>query len=352
MADALDNRGGLIWPRAYTRVVAEIKSAYLIAGTDEAKIARTRQRLRARAEAEGGPGALELFEPGEGRRAPDAEALVAALAAISLTASRRYLLADGVDAWGKADTERIVEVLGAIPPETTIVLVAHGKAPPAFAKAVKAAGGEILAYDAPRERDLPKRLVSDAAELGFTLEPDAARLLVERLGTRSLSHRAELERLALWAGKDGRVGVADLDAMIADTSEQAIWSLADAIVEGDETATLRVAEQLVAQGEALPRIIYSVAPRLRQALRAARELEAGRPPKEVAGALSMHPYAAKMLIQRVRGRSPVDLDRAIRALADLELWSRGGSDYSEGVALTVALRRAVGAEIGEATRVA
>jgi DNA polymerase-3 subunit delta len=334
--------------RAYTRAVAEIKPAYLIAGTDEAKIARTRQRLRGRAEAEGGSGALELFEAGEGRRAPDAEALVGSLAAISLIASQRYLLADGVDAWGKGDTERVVEVLGAIPPETTIVLVAHGKAPAALAKAVKAAGGEVLAYDAPRERELPKRLVSDAAELGFTLEPDAARLLVERLGPRSLRLRAELERLALWAGKDGRVGVAELDAMIADTSEEAIWSLADAVVEGDEAATLRVAEQLVAQGEALPRIIYSVAPRLRQALQAARELEAGRPPKEVAKDLSMHPYAAKMLIQRVRGRSPADLDRSIRALADLEFWSRGGSDYSEGVALTVALRRAVGTEVDEA----
>ena len=61
----------------------------------------------------------------------------------------------------------------------------------------------------------------------------------------------------------------------------------------------------------------------------------------------MHPYAAKMLVSRVRGRSPADLDRAIRALADLELWSRGGSDYSEGVALTLALMSAVGAPAAE-----
>lgn len=97
----------------------------------------------------------------------------------------------------------------------------------------------------------------------------------------------------------------------------------------------------MAQGEALPRIIYSVAPRLRQALRAARELEAGHPPKQVADGLSMHPYAAKMLVSRVRGRSPAEIERSIEALADLELWSRGGSDYSEDVALTLALRRAV-----------
>jgi DNA polymerase III subunit delta len=323
-------------------VAAEIKPAYLIAGTDEAKIVRARARLRDRAEREGGPGALELFEAGEGRRAPDAEALVASLAAISLIASRRYLLADGVEAWGKADANRVSEALAALPPDATIALVAHGKAPAPLAKAVESAGGEVLTFDAPREREMPKRLVAEAGELGFQLDPDAARMLVERLGPRPLRLRTELERLALWAPEGGRVGVEELDSIIADTSEEAIWTLADALVEGDEAGVLRVAERLVAQGEALPRIIYSVAPRLRQALRAARELEQGRSPKEVAADLSMHPYAARMLVSKVKGRSPDDLDATIRAFADLELWSRGGSDYAEGVALTLALRRAVG----------
>jgi len=55
----------------------------------------------------------------------------------------------------------------------------------------------------------------------------------------------------------------------------------------------------------------------------------------------MHPYAAKLLVGKVRGRAPADLDRAIRAVADLEVDSRGGSDYQEGVALTLALKAAV-----------
>jgi DNA polymerase III delta subunit len=282
-----------------------------------------------------------LFEAGEGRRAPDAEALLASLAAISLIAARRYLLVDGVEAWGKKDTERVAEAIGALPPETTVALVARGKPPAPLAKAVKAAGGELLKFEAPKERELPKQLVADARELGFELDLDAARLLVERLGTRPLRLRNEIERLALWSGDDGHVGPEQLEAIIADTSEEAIWSLADALVEGDEAEVTKISERLVAQGEALPRVIYSLAPRLRHALRASRELEAGRPPKEVAGDLSMHPYAARILVSKVKGRSPDDLDAAIRALADLELWSRGGSDYDERVALTVALRRAL-----------
>jgi DNA polymerase III delta subunit len=324
-----------------------MKPAYLIAGDDEAKIARARGRLRERAEREGGPGALEIFEAGEGRRSPDVDAVLASLAAISLIASRRYLLVDGIDGWGKADAERATGALGEIPPETTIALVAHGKAPAGIAKAVEKAGGELLKFDLPRARELPKQLVADSRELGFELEPSAARLLVERLGPRPLRLRTELERLALWAGEGGRVDVDDLDGMISDTSEEAIWSLADAVVAGDEADTMRIAERLVSQGEALPRIVYSLAPRLRQALRASSELEAGRPAGEVAKGLSMHPYAAKMLVSKVKGRSPEDLDASIRALADLELWSRGGSEYDERIAFTLTLRRAIGLEAEE-----
>jgi DNA polymerase III subunit delta len=343
-AAAAAPRLGAMTESASEEKPSAIKPAYLIAGDDEAKIARARDRLRARAEREGGPGALELFTAGDGRRSPDADAIVGSLAAISLTASRRYLLADGVDTWGKGDVERVCEALATLPPDLTLVLVAHGKAPAKLTKAVETAGGEVLGFSAPRERDLPKRLVTEAAELGFALDPGATRVLVDRLGPRSLRLRNELERLALWAGEGGRVEGADLEAMVSDTSEEAMWSLADAVVEGEEAKVLRIAERLVAQGASLPHVVYSLAPRLRQALQAARELEAGRSPKEVAADLEMHPYAAKMLVSKVRGRSPADLDTAIRALADLELWSRGGSDYPEAVALTLALSRAVGAE--------
>ena len=77
----------------------EMRPLYLISGTDGAKIDATRSRLKARAEREAGADALEVFEPGEGRGMPDHEALLAAIPAMSLMDSRRYLLADGVEKW-------------------------------------------------------------------------------------------------------------------------------------------------------------------------------------------------------------------------------------------------------------
>ncbi len=320
----------------------EMRALYLIAGTDGAKIDATRSRLRARAEREGGSDALEVFEPGEGRGMPDHEALLAAIPAMSLMDSRRYLLADGVERWRDRQLDAVAEVVGSLPPDLTLVLIARAKAPARLTKAVKAAKGEVHEFEAPKAREMPRALVADAQRLGFRLDPAAARMLVERMGPNPVRLGNELQRLALWAGEGGEVTAADLEEMIADTSEAAVWSLSDALLESDAAAALRIGEQLIEQGENVTGLIYGLASRLRSACAAAAQLEEGVRPKQVESSLKMHPYAAKQLVGRLREAELADLRLATEALADLELWCRGGADYGDELALTLALRRAAG----------
>lgn len=319
-----------------------LSSLYLIAGTDQAKIDATRARLRARAEADGGAAALEVFEPSEGRGGPDHEALLAAIPAMSLTESRRYLLADGIERWRDAQLEAVSAALGSLPPDLTVVLIARAKAPPKLAKVVKAAAGQLHQFEAPKARELPRLLVGDAKRLGFALEPAAARVLVDRMGTGSVRLRNELERLALWAGEGGRVSAADLDAMVSDTSEAAVWALSDALLERDPGRAASIAERLLAQGENVTGLIYGLASRLRKACDAATQIEDGVPPKQVESSLGMHPYAARQLVARLDKTSVEDLHKATAALADLEVWCRGGADYGDELAFTLALRQMTG----------
>jgi DNA polymerase-3 subunit delta len=324
-------------------VAEEMRALYLIAGTDGAKIDATRARLRARAEREGGAAALEVFEPGEGRGMPDHDALLSSIPAMSLMDSRRYLLADGVERWRDRQLDPVLGVLGELPPDLTLVLICRDKAPAKLLKAVKAEGGEVHEFEAPKASEMPRLLVGEAQALGFRLEPAAARLLVERMGAAPTRLRNELERLALWAGEGGAVTAADLQAMVADTSEAAVWSLSDALLDRDPGAALRIGERLIAQGENVTGLIYGLASRLRGACAAAARLQGGMPPKQVEASLKMHPYAAKQLVRRLAGTDPADLRLATEALADLELWCRGGADYGDELAFTLALRRAAGA---------
>jgi len=319
-----------------------MSSLYLIAGTDGAKIDATRSRLRARAERDGGVASLEVFEAGEGRGAPDHEAFLGAIPALSLTESRRYLLADGVERWRDRQLEAVAAALGELPPELSVVLIAREKAPAKLLRAVRAARGEIHEFEAPRARDMPRALVGDAKRLGFRLDPAGARMLVDRMGANPQRLHNELERLALWAGEGGEVGAADLDAMIADTSEAAVWALSDALLERDASSALRISERLISQGENVTGLIYGLASRLRKAVAAAAMLEEGVPPKQVESGLGMHPYAAKQLVSRLQGVDAGELRGATIALADLEVWCRGGADYGDELALTLALRAAAG----------
>jgi DNA polymerase-3 subunit delta len=283
----------------------EMRSLYLIAGTDVSRIDATRARLRARAEREGGATSLHVFEPSEGRGAPDHEALLGAIPAMSLTASRRYLLADGVERWRDRQLEAVAAALGDLPPDLTVVLIARAKAPPRLLRAVREAKGEVHEFELPRAADMPRALIAAAVRLGFRLEPGAARLLVERMGANPVRLDNELERLALWAGQGGEVTAADLAAMVADTSEAVVWALADALEARDSVAALKIAERLLAQGENVTGLIYALASRLR----------------------------------RARGGRLRDITIA---LADLEVWCRGGADYGDELALTLALLRPAG----------
>jgi DNA polymerase III subunit delta len=254
--------------------------------------------------------------------------------------SRRYLLADGIERWRDKQLAPVVEALGELPPDLTLVLICRDKPAAKLVKAVKAAKGEVHEFEAPKARDMPRVLVAEAQRLGFRLEPAAARMLVERMGANPVRLHTELERLVLWAGEGGEVGLPDLEAMVTDTSETAVWTLSDALIEGDAAAALRIGERLIAQGENVTGLIYGLASRLRSACAAAAQLEEGIPPKQVESSLKMHPYAAKQLVRRLGDTDLASLRMAMEALADLELWCRGGADYGDELALTIALRSA------------
>lgn len=319
------------------RVADEMKPAYLIHGDDIAKIDETRARLRKRAEDEGGAASLEIFEPAENRGSADADALVEAISAMSLIPTRRYLLADHIEKWGKRQAERVTAAVIAAPPDTTIVLIARGKVPAEMAKAVKKVGGDVLVFEAPNAQQLPIHLIDQAAARDFELTPDAARFLISHLGTNLTRLSNELDRLSLWAGKGGRVEDEDLAEMVADATETSNFALGDALIAGDRVRALEIAEDLISQGSTAGSTVYPTSTSVRRANKALSLLEAGRAPNQIERELSMPPFLARKLISSLSGASVGGMRGATIAMADLEIWTRGGAEYPDELALDLAL---------------
>jgi DNA polymerase-3 subunit delta len=319
--------------------VPTFKPAYLIHGDDHGRIGERRARLRAIAEAESGTGGVEVFE-GDGST-PEAVAL--ALNAMTFAMGRRFLIVDGVERWKDSEAESVVvPVLADMPPDTTVAFFARedgrAKAPAKLAAAVKKAGGDVVAESVLKSRELPKWAVGEAARLGITLDGAGAQVLIRQVGERQQRLLRELEKLALEHGEGARIGVEEVEAAVASSAERQVWGLVDAMVARDGPAATRAFLQLRAQGEALPRLVPLMARRLRDVLAIATRLEAGESPAQVKESLRMSPWMADRRIKEARGTDAAALRRALEALADLEVASRGMSELSDD---TEALRAIV-----------
>jgi DNA polymerase III subunit delta len=315
--------------------VPSFKPVYLIHGEDHGRIAERRARLRGLAEREEG-GSLELLEG----PAATPQAAGALLAALTLAVGRRFLIIDGAERWKDAEVEEhLVGLLEAMPAETTIAFFAReegrAKAPAALHRAVRAAGGDIAAEAAVKDRDLPAWAIAQAASAGLTLDQHGARILVATVGNRQARLSREIEKLALECGPDARIDADGVAARVGRSAERKAWTLADAVVARDTAAATRIFLQLRAQGERVESLIYWVTRRLREALTISRRLEQGASPSALRGELRMPPRVATAFISDVAKTDSSALRHAICTLADLELDSRGGSALD---ADTLALR--------------
>ena len=302
------------------------KPAYLIHGDDHGRIGERRARLRAMAEADSGQSGVELFE-GD---ACTPEAVAGALTAMTFALGRRFVIADGVERWKEADVAAVAAAMDGIDSDTlTVAFFAREdgrvKAPAALHKAVEQAGGQIAAENVLNRRGLPGWIAAQAADLGISIDKQAAKALLAQVGERQQRLLRELEKLALEHGPGAEIGVDEVHDCCASSAERKSWELADALVAGDEKQALRLLLELRQQGDRLPSLLYQMVRRVRDALAIAEALAAGQPPGKIRGTLRMPSFAADRLIADVSKRDVEAYRRALELLADLEVESRGGS---------------------------
>jgi DNA polymerase III subunit delta len=305
--------------------VPSFKPAYLIHGDDHGRIGERRARLRAMAEAASGQSGVELLEGDAGT----AEAVAGALTAMTFALGRRFVIADGVERWKEADVAAVAAAMAGMDADMlTVAFFAREdgrvKAPAALHKAVEKAGGQIAAENVLRTRDLPRWIAAQASDLGITIDNQAAKALVAQVGERQQRLVRELEKLALEHGDGASIGVDEVHDSCASSAERKIWTLADALVAGDEKTAMRSLLELRQQGERLPSLLYQMVRRVRDALAIAEALAAGQPPGQIRRTLRMPSFAADRLIADVSNRDADAYRRALEVLADLEVESRGG----------------------------
>jgi DNA polymerase III subunit delta len=311
----------------------ELKPAYLLAGTDRPKIDRALERLRQRFE----PDSVQLLTAADS----PGEDVVAACNALGLFADGgRLIVVDRVEAWKAADAKEIASYLKAPAPATTLALVAGElKKDAPIAKTV-AGAGEVLLWDVPK-RGLQRWVGEQFQVHGAKIEPEAARVLVELVGEDLYELATEIDKLATWAGTE-RVGVDDVERLVAARGEATNFALTDAWGVRDIAGVLRASESMLERSgdpysKTIPRLLAVLGSHVSR-IRECQALEAnGVSAKDAAVRLKRNPYYVGKLYAQARNFSPEELREVTVRLADLDHALKGGSRLAPELELERAL---------------
>jgi DNA polymerase-3 subunit delta len=176
---------------------------------------------------------------------------------------------------------------------------------------------------------VPEWVGEQFARLGAKAEPDACRALVETVGDDLDSLASEIDKLATWAA-GGTVTLEAVQHLAVGWAETPIFAITDAWGRRDVGGVLTAAEAVLERthrprsGELL-RIAASLVGHVGRVRRLARLVEEGVRPRDAAGKLKMHPFAAEKAAQQSANFSADELAGTVVRLAELDAAAKGGS---------------------------
>ena len=252
----------------------------------------------------------------------------------------RLVIVEEAERWKAPDVKEVAAYLAAPSPATVLAFVAEElKADSPLAKAV-AKSGVVLSYDVPKRR-LPEWVAEQFGRYGGKADADACRALVDIVGDDVEALQSEIDKLATWAAGDV-VTLRDVEQMAAGRAETAIFSLTDAWGRRDVGAVLAAAEAIMERsarprsGE-LMRMIASMVNHVGRVRRCQRLADEGVRPRDAAGRLKMHPFAAEKAFAQAANFSAEELGYAVVRLAELDAAAKGGSRLPADLELERAL---------------
>jgi DNA polymerase-3 subunit delta len=170
------------------------------------------------------------------------------------------------------------------------------------------------------------RWVIDSAQAqGVKVDQDAARELVDSLGSDMMLIGNELEKLILYVGEKKRITLGDVETMVLSAKQRSLYELTDAISAKDRSRALAVLDAMLSSGdgeEAAIGHLYMLAKTFRQMLVILEKNV--RDSRAIWQALwqgfRVPPFAAEDIIRQARRyKSRRELTRALRLIARADL---------------------------------
>jgi DNA polymerase-3 subunit delta len=304
--------------------LADLKSVYLIYGTEDLRLAQAMDRLRKRVgEAADLDFNSDTFE-GESANADD---IVGACNTLPFLSERRLVIVKNVDKMAKSGQDTIAAYAADPAPSTVLVLSATKIAKNTkLYRAVDKLGG-AAEYAAPKKPEYPREVQRIFVERGKKISLDAAEFLVNVVGYDLRRLGAEADKAVSFVGARPEVTRQDIEQVASTTATASIFEITDALANRDARAALRLLDRLLGDGESVFGIHALSLRTLRDLIVARAMIDSGRGSlSEIARTIGRPDWQLKNLPRQARGFTSEELVDALRAAAETEAQMKTSRD--------------------------
>jgi DNA polymerase-3 subunit delta len=255
--------------------------------------------------------------------AADAVAISNALETASLFDAGRLVIVRDADDAREPSLSAIARWADDPTPDTRLVLLVETAA---GAKRVAKALGDVAEIRTPDDVppwETPGWITKRAKALGRRMTSDAARALVEALGTDLRELATALDQIIASLPADAAIDVAAVTTQFRGI-ESRIHEFVDSLFDRDRAQALRRLRALLSHGESPILIVASIATQLR--ILAMLSGAERRPSAAIAKELGIKEGPVKRAMRRSRNFTPDELRRAYRLVADADLAFKSEDD--------------------------
>jgi DNA polymerase-3 subunit delta len=236
---------------------------------------------------------------------------------------------------GSRGFQDALESLLADPPQDTLVVIEAGdlrKTAPLRKLTESSPAAAAIPCYADSARDLTRLIERAARDAGVTVDAEAREALLELLGGDRLATRSELDKLLTYAGGKGRIGFADVQAVVADSSALALDDIVDAAAAGEPESALAALAKARAAGIAAGSVIGAIIRHVAALHKLSLNVERGERPAKVVADQRVH-FRRQASFQRALERlGSASLERVLVGLAASALAARRSPSLAEAIA--------------------
>lgn len=243
-----------------------------------------------------------------------------------LMRQHKLIVVEQADQIVKDTSRALFEKYAEAPSEdATLVLRAEKWYPGKLDKLIEEVGAVIKCEEVTTAQATSWAIARAKKRHDATLAPEAAALLVERVGAELGRIDSELGKLATSAGAGGTIGREEVASAVGASKEEEIWAIQETLLGGDTERSLRHLRDLVeVSRQSESGLSFAILDMTRKLHAVSQGLREGRKPFDLTRALKLWGRSADLLMRAGGATDPAQARRFFRAAIDADVRQKTG----------------------------